>query len=426
MVPEPSMQAMDPGFNFGFLPALKSAATLAASGRNLPPGGSGYIAGELPNGLVTYNSLPAVRIIDVFDRATNICVATTVSTSSGTYRVDGLSLTRLYDVRARGASSSENDLIMSQVYAHPSTLTLTGTFPTAADTTSTYSGALVISGGVPPYSNPRVTSGSLPAGLSLAIVGNILTLTGTPTASGVTSPFTAAVDSTDSQTATSVQSVQVFTDPYGTKVALLMHFDGANGSNTFTDSSGLNTFAIQAGTPTITTATSKYGGASGNFPVNTNAAIFTIDKPALQFGTGDFTVEGWFLPQAGTGAYGAFFEKGINTATGLTLTVLPTAVGFRYNGTTTVSQTITSISAWTHIAFVRVAGVMNIYVGGTSVYSSAITLNHSDNDSLYIGSNSNAGSGTFSYGGGIDDLRISKGIARYTSNFTPPTAAFVL
>lgn len=80
-----------------------------------PPRGIGYIAGEAPDGLVTFNGAPAVRTIDVFDRATNLCVATTTSASDGTYRVDGLDPTREYDVRARGQDEHENDLIAARV-----------------------------------------------------------------------------------------------------------------------------------------------------------------------------------------------------------------------------------------------------------------------------------------------------------------------
>ena len=213
-------------------------------------------------------------------------------------------------------------------------------------------------------------------------------------------------------------------DPYFANVVCLMHFDGANGSTTFTDQIAANSWNIQAGLPTISTAQSKFGGSSGNFPVNTNAAIQTADKTALQMGTGDFTIEGWFNPVAGSGAFGAMYIKGSNSAGGLTLTVLPTAVGFRCNTSTTFSQTISAISGWAHIAWVRASGVVTIYVNGISVYSTTVSFNHNDTSTMYLGSNTSAGSGTFSYGGYIDDFRITKGVARYTANFTPPAAPF--
>lgn len=86
--------------------------------QKLPPRGTGYVAGEAPDGLVTFNGAPAVRTVDVFDRLTNIKVATTVSAADGTYRVSGLDTSRQYDVRARGQDEHENDIIAARVTPH--------------------------------------------------------------------------------------------------------------------------------------------------------------------------------------------------------------------------------------------------------------------------------------------------------------------
>lgn len=84
----------------------------------LPPwNGSGYIAGETPDGLVMFNGSPAVRTLDLFDRETRIAVASTTSASDGTYRFNGVSVTRVFDVRARGIDANENDLIAARVMA---------------------------------------------------------------------------------------------------------------------------------------------------------------------------------------------------------------------------------------------------------------------------------------------------------------------
>lgn len=82
----------------------------------LPPWrGVGYIAGEAPDGLVTFNGAGAVRTLDLFDRATNTYITSTVSASDGTYKFSGLNMARTFDVRARGSSTTENDVIASQV-----------------------------------------------------------------------------------------------------------------------------------------------------------------------------------------------------------------------------------------------------------------------------------------------------------------------
>lgn len=99
------------------------------------------------------------------------------------------------------------------VYAMPtfdvvSVLTLSGTWPDGT-VGAAYSEALAIAGGSGVYSNARVISGSLPAGLSMAIVGSTVVLSGTPSAAA-TSTVTVAVDSSDGQTANSAaQSIVI-------------------------------------------------------------------------------------------------------------------------------------------------------------------------------------------------------------------------
>jgi hypothetical protein len=74
---------------------------------------------------------------------------------------------------------------------------------------------------------------------------------------------------------------------------------------------------------------------------------------------------------------------------------------------------------------VRSSGTLVIYVNGVSGGSVANSINISDTG-LTIGTPNDYrdGSSTYHYNGYIDDLRVTKGVARYTSNFTPPTTAF--
>ena len=88
-------------------------------------------------------------------------------------------------------------------------LTLSGAYTNKGRVDEKYSSDLVIAGGDGVYSNPRVISGALPSGLSLSIVSpNLLRLSGVPT-STYSGSFTVAVDSGDTQTATSVQTLEV-------------------------------------------------------------------------------------------------------------------------------------------------------------------------------------------------------------------------
>lgn len=216
-------------------------------------------------------------------------------------------------------------------------------------------------------------------------------------------------------------------DPYWANVSALLHFDGTDGSTTFTDETGKTWTA--ANSARIETDFFKFGGASGWFENNpgsgsNNASrISTPDTAALRFGTGNWTIEGWFRPKAPVLSFGGFFIKGINTAGGITLAITPSLLTFRANGTTdsTVAVTLSS-SDFTHIAFVRDGGTIRFFVAGVQVGTAARTFDHTSTDVVYAGSA--GGDPRFTYKGMIDDLRITKGVARYTSDFTPPTQAF--
>ncbi len=86
-----------------------------------------------------------------------------------------------------------------------------------------------------------------------------------------------------------------------------------------------------------------------------------------------------------------------------------------------------SPSTWYHIAVCRASGSTKMFINGTqtgSTYTDA--NNYGTSAPLGIGTYWSAGSPvtTLTLNGYIDDLRITKGYARYTSNFTPPTTTF--
>jgi hypothetical protein len=80
-------------------------------------------------------------------------------------------------------------------------------------------------------------------------------------------------------------------------------------------------------------------------------------------------------------------------------------------------------NTWQHIAYTRTGGTGRLFVGGVLAGSWADTTNYVGTvNRLGQTSASNAVDNRLS--GYIDDLRITKGVARYTAGFTPPTAAF--
>jgi len=144
-------------------------------------------------------------------------------------------------------------------------------------------------------------------------------------------------------------------------------------------------------------------------------------SPSFNFGTGNFTVEGWiylnslassYYVMAGTYTTGTTDEWLIQISNGNTIRFLTSV------GTSFYSATITT-STWYHIAAVRNGSTITLYVNGTSVgsYTNSNSIG-SVSKVLYIGVQNIS---TWPMNGYIDDLRITNGTAIYTSNFVPPT-----
>jgi hypothetical protein len=225
----------------------------------------------------------------------------------------------------------------------------------------------------------------------------------------------------DSPTIATAKGYTVFGSVYvAPGTALLLNFNGTNGSTTFTDSSGRGVSVTANGGVQISTAQSKFGGSSVFFDGSNDYL-----RVSLPFDySGDFTVEFWFRRSgSGGGSNPTFFEAGdIQGGQG----------GVHLSHDTiarvTVSNGITGgheggslpLNTWVHVALVRYGGTNKIYVGGTSVGSD--TLNYAatvTNNIISIGSAPNYG---FWLNGYMDDFRAVTGYAVYTANFTPPTA----
>ena len=179
------------------------------------------------------------------------------------------------------------------------------------------------------------------------------------------------------------------------------------------------------GNAQISTSVKKFG--TGSFYTGATSGSHYLRLPAhpfYQFGTESFTIEGWFQPLLG-GNERTFYAHGLNTTGGMALFVGTGGVRFRAMGQNDLSYATTiSDSTFTHIAFVRDGNTRRIFINGTQVASDTLSFNVSDNVITDIGASAQNASDSFKYYGYIDDLRITKGIARYTTTFTPPTAAF--
>lgn len=180
---------------------------------------------------------------------------------------------------------------------------------------------------------------------------------------------------------------------------------------------------VTVGNAQVSTAVVKYGTGSMAFD-GTGDWLTFVDSPNVQLGSGDFTIEGW-VNLSLLGSARGIFSKGTST-TGLSLAVNAlNQVVFNYTASSLTGTTVLMATTWYHIAVVRsgsATGNVKIFINGTADATSggAITDNFNQTNAGYIGADR---VGTSPMNGYIDDLRITKGYARYTANFTPPTAA---
>lgn len=206
---------------------------------------------------------------------------------------------------------------------------------------------------------------------------------------------------------------------------LLLHCDGANGSTVFTDDTGKT--VTPNGNAQISTAQSKFGGASGLFD-GSGDYLSLADSEDWAFGSGDFTIDTW-VRFSSVGGWQVFASQGSGDNSNRWY--------LAHNGTNLVFDVFTSGSSnisisnnWVpaantfyHIALTRSGNNFRMFVDGVQVGTTQTNTNSIGNypGILAIGSETDAGT---AFNGHLDEIRISKGIARWTGNFTPPIAAY--
>lgn len=213
-------------------------------------------------------------------------------------------------------------------------------------------------------------------------------------------------------------------DPHYANVSLLLHGDGADNGTVFTDNSPSPKTVTAYGDAKTSTAQSKFGGTSIFFDGNGDYLV-SPSNSAFQFGTGDFTIEAWvYIPTGISGSYAAICDiRSSPYGNGAVLFKLNSSRQLGYYGATETNTTATvPLSTWTHVAISRSSGTTRLFISGDL----SATVADGDNKSIngcYIGRVYDNAHPAFS--GYIDELRITKGVARYTANFTPPAAPFL-
>jgi hypothetical protein len=186
------------------------------------------------------------------------------------------------------------------------------------------------------------------------------------------------------------------------------------------DATGKNNLTTVGGAK-ISQAVFKYGTGSISFNGTTDYLSIPTN-PALNLSTGDFTIECWLYRTtsfadsyiiSSSGSGGMFFGFFGATIIGYGRAVVAWDYQSAAHGM--------SLNTWYHLALTRNGTSIRIFVNGVQV---GVTQTSSQAYDLGVTSTTIGSQGAAYYHGGyIDDLRVTKGIARYTATFTPPTAA---
>jgi hypothetical protein len=209
--------------------------------------------------------------------------------------------------------------------------------------------------------------------------------------------------------------------PAEQQVVALLHMNGDDASTTFTDSSSYTQTFTAGGNAQIDTAQKKYGTASGLFDGTGDRLVMTADSH-FAHGTA-WTAEGWFRKTANGNGTEAVYYQGDDHYVFYARAASSTnsGVSFYFNGTSIAGSTSMTDSTWHHWAMVRDGATARAFIDGTSVGTGSPSWATSTaSDVVNIGSQNASNYFT----GHIDEVRVTTGLARYTGNFTAPSAAF--
>lgn len=212
-------------------------------------------------------------------------------------------------------------------------------------------------------------------------------------------------------------------DPHWDKVVALLHFDGD-----LTGETGRVWESV--GSSVVSSDESVFGGSSLKVPT-TAGLVRAADSADFDFGSGDFTIE-FFLRPSSVTPWALYLDKRESGAF-----YAPFAIQRDSNSDRIFFQSAYSpgtwpvrivaphppLNTWTHVVYQRRGGVFQAFLGGVQVGSFNGGSNSllTNNATLNIGATGSNSDGMVGY---IDELRITKGVARYTENFTPPTEPF--
>ena len=232
-------------------------------------------------------------------------------------------------------------------------------------------------------------------------------------------------------------------DVYFPQIKVLLPFNGSNGATTTTDLSNRNATVSFNGNASLSTAQSKFGGSSLYLDGTGDHVSITDTYWNTAINSGDFTIEYWVrftvdksvtpvTNQYGSGSGNSGQNVG-NSGWGMQRYASGSEQGqiifwawagsaWQYLNYTQGTRTTISENTWYHVAATRNGNTWRLFLNGTveDTVTNSNSIGASSDGKLMFG-----GYVDYDLAGYYDDIRITQGIARYTSNFTPPTTAYL-
>lgn len=217
------------------------------------------------------------------------------------------------------------------------------------------------------------------------------------------------------------QGPQADGDPDFASVISLTHLEGPNASTTVTDQIGSKSWTASGGAQ-IQTGQFKFGSSSLYCSASA-ARILSATNAGDAFGTGDFAIEFWYRPDSTTTTQILFDTRASGSDVAPAIYISGGSLRYFTAGADRITGGSFTNGVQRHIALARVSGTTRLFIEGTQVGSSYTDSNNYINQIMALG-NASYGTPGNPAAGFLDELRVTKGVGRYSANFTAPSSAF--
>ena len=231
-------------------------------------------------------------------------------------------------------------------------------------------------------------------------------------------------------------------DVHFPKVSLLLPFDGLDAATSTSDLSNRNGSVSFAGTAQLSTGQSKFGGSSLLLDGNSDYVSISDSYWNTAFDSGDFAVECWvrfnsavldgstsveLMASRGNGGGSSTNGWGLRKYNDNFIAwYMRIGSSWVYLNYSQGTKTTVSADTWYHVAVTRSGNTWKLFLNGTAedTITNSGSITSANGDRFVIGALAGGNFGGDLYMNGyIDDVRVTIGQARYTSNFTAPTSA---